>query len=99
MRKKVHEYIKDHKGTDLHAIARELHFDEKEVLRTILELQKDRLITFDKYRLVDIAFSANYNGIRFAQERIGISHDTSASVNRINAVWILNFALIPTVDY
>lgn len=47
MRKKVHEYIKDHKGTDLHAIARELHFDEKEVLRTILELQKDRLITFD----------------------------------------------------
>ena len=47
MRKKVHEYIKDHKGTDLHAIARELHFDEKEVLKTILELQKDRLITFD----------------------------------------------------
>ena len=45
MRKKVHEYIKDHKGTDLHAIARELH--EKEVLKTILELQKDRLITFD----------------------------------------------------
>ena len=47
MRKKVHEYIKDHKGTDLHAIARELHVDEKEVLKTILELQKDRLISFD----------------------------------------------------
>ena len=47
MRKKVLEYIKDHKGTDLHAIARELHVDEKEVLKTILELQKDRLITFD----------------------------------------------------
>ncbi len=46
MRKKVHEYIKDHKGTDLHAIARELHYEEKEVLETILELQKDRLVSF-----------------------------------------------------